>query len=86
VITHGYEEAGLQGDNSIEAARLDDSLINQLVDAGKSYDPHAHTGPDDVALAMGLEDRPIGGLGIMRAMDGVDDLKYESSPSPRSLA
>src|ERR1700722_13172578 len=79
VIVHGYEEAGLKGDISIETARHEDSLAIQLADTGKSYDPHAHPEPDDVGLFKGLGDRPIGGLGIMLAKDGVDDLQYQST-------
>jgi anti-sigma regulatory factor (Ser/Thr protein kinase) len=79
VILHGYEEAGLKGDISVEAARHDDSLVIYLTDTGKSYDPHAHPEPDDVELVKELKDRPVGGLGIMLAKDGVDDLQYEST-------
>lgn len=76
---HGYEEAGLTGDISVEAFQSGDSLIVELSDHGKSYDPNVHPEPDDVGLATDLEDRPIGGLGIMLAKDGVDDLQYEST-------
>ena len=33
---------------------------------------------EDEGLFKELTDRPIGGLGIMLAKDGVDDLQYES--------
>jgi sigma-B regulation protein RsbU (phosphoserine phosphatase) len=79
VIVHGYEEAGLQGDISVAATTLDDSLVIQLSDHGKTYDPHLHQEPDDEGLFKELSDRPIGGLGIMLAKDGVDDLQYEST-------
>jgi sigma-B regulation protein RsbU (phosphoserine phosphatase) len=79
VILHGYEEAGLQGDISVAAKRQGDALVIQLSDSGKSYDPHAHQEPDDEGLLKELSDRPIGGLGIMLAKDGVDELQYEST-------
>jgi serine/threonine-protein kinase RsbW len=79
VVLHGYEEAGLKGDISVAAATQDDSLIIQLADQGKSYDPHLHQEPDDEGLSKELSDRPMGGLGIMLAKDGVDDLQYEST-------
>jgi phosphoserine phosphatase RsbU/P len=79
VVLHGYEEAGLQGNISVAAARQDDSLVIHLSDNGKSYDPSAHRTPDDAGLCKELSDRPIGGLGIMLAKDGVDDLQYEST-------
>lgn len=79
VILHGYEEAGLQGNISVAATRQDNSLVIHLSDTGKSYDPHAHQEPDDEDLFKELSDRPIGGLGIMLAREGVDDLQYEST-------
>jgi len=79
VILHGYEEAGLQGNISVAATRQDDSLVIHLSDNGKSYDPQLHQEPDDEGLFKELSDRPIGGLGIMLAKDGVDDLQYEST-------
>ncbi len=79
VIVHGYEEAGLHGDISVEATKQDDSLVIRLSDHGKSYDPNLHQEPDDEGLFKELSDRPIGGLGIMLARDGVDDLQYEST-------
>jgi len=79
VILHGYEEAGLQGNISVAAARQDDCLVIHLSDNGKSYDPQAHQTPDDEGLYKELSERPIGGLGIMLAKDGVDDLQYEST-------
>ena len=51
----------------------------ELLDHGKSYDPHLHKDPDDEGLTKELSDRPIGGLGIMLAKDGVDDLQYQST-------
>ena len=81
VVLHGYEEAGLTGDITIAATEQDGSLVIGLSDHGKSYDPHLHEVPDDDDLFKELSDRPIGGLGIMLAQEGVDDLQYESSDS-----
>jgi serine phosphatase RsbU (regulator of sigma subunit)/anti-sigma regulatory factor (Ser/Thr protein kinase) len=81
VVVHGYEEAGLQGNISVAAARQMDSLVISLSDTGKSYDPHAYRDPVDEDLCKVLSDRPIGGLGILLAKDGVDDLQYESTES-----
>jgi serine phosphatase RsbU (regulator of sigma subunit)/anti-sigma regulatory factor (Ser/Thr protein kinase) len=79
VVLHGYEEAGLEGDISIAAKDEDGRLLIELRDHGKSYDPNLHKEPDDEGLFKELADRPIGGLGIMLARDGVDDLQYEST-------
>jgi serine phosphatase RsbU (regulator of sigma subunit)/anti-sigma regulatory factor (Ser/Thr protein kinase)/putative methionine-R-sulfoxide reductase with GAF domain len=79
IILHGYKEAGLEGNISVAAAVEDDNLVIQLSDNGKSYDPLAHQEPDEEELDKELSDRPIGGLGIMLAKRGVDDLQYEST-------
>ncbi len=79
VVVHGYEEAGLHGDISIAAKNEESRLVIELLDHGKSYDPNLHKEPDDEGLLKDLSDRPIGGLGIMLAKDGVDDLQYQST-------
>jgi phosphoserine phosphatase RsbU/P len=79
VVVHGYEEAGLHGDISIAAKNEESRLVIELLDHGKSYDPNLHKAPDDEGLLQDLSDRPIGGLGIMLAKDGVDDLQYQST-------
>jgi phosphoserine phosphatase RsbU/P len=81
VIEHGYNEAGLKGDISVGAARDNDSLVIRLADTGKPYDPNARPEINDVELSKALEDRPVGGLGILLAKDGVDDLQYETTAS-----
>jgi phosphoserine phosphatase RsbU/P len=78
VVLHGYEEAGLTGDLTI-SSRIDcGRLIIELRDKGKSYDPTKHNVPTAETLSLPLEERDIGGLGILLARDGVDDLQYES--------
>jgi len=79
VVIHGYEEAGLNGDLTIGALVENDNLVIQLEDHGKPYDPNFHSLPDPEDLAQQLESREIGGLGIYLALDGVDDIQYESS-------
>jgi sigma-B regulation protein RsbU (phosphoserine phosphatase) len=79
VILHGYEESGLTGAVTIEGELTGGKLVTQLHDTGKSYDPQKHSLPDDDALSRPLGERQIGGLGIALALDGVDDLQYESN-------
>ena len=81
VIEHGYKEAGLKGDISVGAVRDNDSLVIRLADTGKSFDPNALPDINDIELSKKLEDRPVGGLGIMLAKIGVDDLQYEATGS-----
>jgi serine phosphatase RsbU (regulator of sigma subunit)/anti-sigma regulatory factor (Ser/Thr protein kinase) len=79
VIEHGYQEAGLNGDISVGAARDNDALVIRLTDTGKSFDPIAVPEINDVELSKELKDRSVGGLGLMLAKDGVDDLLYEAT-------
>jgi len=79
VILHGYEEAGLSGDVKIEASVDGDSLVIQLEDHGKPYDPNLHDVPEADDLSQPLETREVGGLGILLAQDGVDDLQYSTT-------
>src|SRR3954447_26239407 len=79
VVLHGYEEAGLKGSLRI-SSRIDcGRLILELRDTGKSYDPTKHTVPTAETLSLPLEERDLGGLGILLARDGVDDLQYDAA-------
>ena len=79
VVLHGYEEAGLNGDLTIGSSVENDNLVIELEDHGKPYDPNFHALPNAEDLAQRLESREIGGLGILLALDGVDDIQYEST-------
>ena len=79
VVIHGYEEAGLNGDLKIKASVDNDTLVISLEDQGKPYDPNLHTVPEADDLSQPLETRKIGGLGILLAQDGVDDLQYSAT-------
>jgi anti-sigma regulatory factor (Ser/Thr protein kinase) len=76
IIAHGYEEAGLQGDMSIEAKSTDEALTVTLRDRGAAFDPRTRELPDEEDLAKPLEERPVGGLGIYLAFAGVDRFDY----------
>jgi len=78
VVMHGYEEAGLTGEIEVSAGVFDNSFRVQLKDHGQPYDPASHEQPADTDLGLPLEDRRMGGLGILLAKDSVDELKYES--------
>lgn len=77
VVLHGYEEAGLSGEMSVSAAVEPENLVITLLDHGKPYDPNFHDAPTGDDLSRPLEEREIGGLGILLALDGVDNLQYE---------
>lgn len=75
IITYGYRDAGYEGDVVASATIDDDHLIISLVDAGLAYDPTQRADPTN--LDTPLEERDIGGLGIMLVRQSVDDWRYE---------
>jgi serine/threonine-protein kinase RsbW len=77
IITHGYEEAGKSGDVSLSGLLTDSALTIVLEDSGIPFDPLSHNLPSEDDLNLPLEDRTIGGLGIMLVLNGVDKFSYE---------
>lgn len=75
IIDHGYKEAGETGDVVVKADVSDDALTVVLEDTARPFDPLCKGRPDQID--MRLEDRPIGGLGVFLAIEGVDEFKYE---------
>jgi anti-sigma regulatory factor (Ser/Thr protein kinase) len=78
IVTHGYEEAGLTGDISVRTDALDGSFQVDLKDNGRSYDPGTHEQQTGTDPDLPLDERRMGGLGILLARDSVDDLQYRS--------
>ena len=56
-----------------------DNLVVMLEDHGRSYDPNFHSAPRPEDLTLPLQSKPVGGLGIYLARDGVDDLQYQAT-------
>ena len=81
IVMHGYEEAGLTGDIEVASGVVDNSFQVQLRDHGRAYDPETHQQAPSTDLDLPLEDRSIGGLGILLARDSVDELQYASGPN-----
>lgn len=77
VVIHGYQEAALEGDVFVSAAMDERVLTIAIEDTARPFDPTAQTLPDEEELDLPLDERPIGGLGVMLAREGVDDLRYE---------
>lgn len=77
VILYGYEASGLSGDLVLRSEITGKSLTITLEDTGVAYDPRTREMPDEEDLSKDLEDRPIGGLGIYLAINGVDEFSYE---------
>ena len=76
IVLHGYQEAGLEGDLKIGTSLEGGSLVILMEDHGRPYNPNFHSLPEAEHLGLPLEAKPVGGLGIFLALDGVDDLQY----------
>jgi anti-sigma regulatory factor (Ser/Thr protein kinase) len=75
VVTHAYQEKGLEGQLYLTAEIDEHALRIHIEDTGQPYDPT--TRPDPTNLDQPLEDREIGGLGLFLARRSVDELRYE---------
>ncbi len=73
IVIHGYEETGLSGDIRISSSLQPESLLILLEDNGIEYFPYENR-PDSIDKP--IEERPIGGLGIFLAGEGVDEFRY----------
>ncbi|MCF8369986.1 MAG: ATP-binding protein [Bacteroidales bacterium] len=80
VIRHGYSEAGIKdGEFNLIVAKSDNQLVVTIVDAGTPFNPLEHNVPTAEDLTIPLEERPIGGLGVLIARQSVDEFNYEFS-------
>lgn len=77
IITHGYKESGREGDVEMQAKIDEKSLTIWIEDTGVAYDSTQKETVAEEMLNRSLEDRPIGGLGVYLAIDGVDQFLYE---------
>ena len=76
IISYGYADAGAEKTISIYGELGKDTLRITLEDHGSAFDPRTTHMPDAEDLAKPLEQRPIGGLGIFLAIQGVDRFDY----------
>lgn len=74
IVTHGYEEAEMEGEISISTDITDGTLTIVLEDNAVPYDPYQSDNPDN--LNAPLEERDIGGLGVFLAIQYVDEFRY----------
>jgi anti-sigma regulatory factor (Ser/Thr protein kinase) len=75
IVTHGYEEAGLEGAIKIWSEVDTEALRIYLEDTGAPYEPGKYVAPD---VDQAMEDRKMGGWGVFLALQGVDDLQYDN--------
>ena len=78
IVTHGYDEAGLTGDIKVSAHPVGERFEVLVTDYGQAYDPEKHQQPADTEANVPLEERRMGGLGILLAKNAVDELHYSS--------
>ena len=77
IVLYAYRDAGVPGEVTICGELSEELLTITLEDTGNSFDPRNRQLPDAQDLAKPLEDRPVGGLGILLALQGVDEFSYE---------
>ncbi len=73
IILYAYPKP--PGDITVRCQPLDaQSFQVTIIDSGVHFDPLATERPD---TALALEDRPLGGLGILLSREMVDNITYE---------
>ncbi|MDX2272337.1 MAG: anti-sigma regulatory factor [Cyanobacteriota bacterium] len=77
IITHAYEETDTQGSLYLEASVTEGYLTIVIEDTGAAYDPRQAVPQEIQTIDIPLAQRPIGGLGIYLAIEGVDEFAYE---------
>lgn len=75
IITYGYRDSGRTGDIDAAATIDDEQLVIALVDSAAPYDPTQKADPTN--LEDPLDEREIGGLGIMLTRQSLDEWIYE---------
>ncbi|MBQ9656659.1 MAG: ATP-binding protein [Prevotella sp.] len=72
VMSYAYP-AGTKGDVSIEAVAAEGETVFTIRDSGTPFDP---TSKEAVDTNLGVEERPIGGLGIHLVRQIMDHVSY----------
>jgi serine/threonine-protein kinase RsbW len=76
IIVHGYQEK--EGTIDIEVTKDRDSLVIRLRDQAPLFDPTNVPSPD---VSLPLENRPLGGMGILLTKDAMDEVTYQVTPN-----
>ena len=73
VIHYAYPKDEI-GEASLTVTREDEDLVFELLDSGHPFDPTAKKDPD---ITLPVEERPIGGLGILLVKKIMNAVSYE---------
>lgn len=78
IINYGYPLAGIkEGTINVFIEYNDDDLTVVLEDKAVPFNPLENTLPTEDDLMKPIDEKPIGGLGIMIARQSVDSFDYE---------
>jgi len=78
IINYGYRKAGMNNARiRVLVVKNQKHLSVALEDTAPPFNPFERELPNNEELNKPLEERPIGGLGIMLAKDSVDEFRYE---------
>ncbi len=81
IVDYAYEDAA--GDVDVEITSRDETLVIEIVDEGRPFDPL--TDAPDPDLTSPVESRPIGGLGVHFAKTLMDDIEYRRESGKNRL-
>ena len=73
-ISYGFDTPG-EASLSVALAVRDGSVVAVIRDNGRPFDPFTEAPEADTSLRV--EDRPIGGLGVLLVRESMDDFSYE---------
>ena len=81
VVDYAYP-AGIEGDIEIRFLSDGETLKTVIIDSGVAFDPTAKEKAD---TSLSIEDRQIGGLGILLVRELMDSINYERADGQNFL-
>lgn len=81
VLDYGGIDDG--ADAEILVASTDETLVIEIVDGGRPFDPLTEAPEPDLTSAV--EDRPVGGLGVHLTKSLMDDVQYRRESGKNRL-
>ena len=81
VVDYAYP-AGIEGDIEIRVLSDGETLKTVIIDSGVAFDPTAKEKAD---TSLSIEDRQIGGLGILLVRELMDSINYERADGQNFL-